>query len=169
MVLSAVDGQSRPSLCLCGKPRFHRHGCYWRKVAMVWVHRFLCIVCRTTVSMVPSRCVPYKHHPVRIINPVLDGMFEQGLSGRYFERVNPHGIHGSTAHRWRRQFEYHAGILGTEGALRLGMAPLTGAAKNIYQALKQPFASICEPFFRPLQVRLCATSPPLGIFRPLLL
>ena len=168
MVLSAADGQSRPSLCRCGKPQFHRHARYWRFVAMVWVYRFLCITCRTTVSMVPSTCVPYKRHPVQIINPVLDGMFEQERSGRYFERDNPHGIHGSTAHRWRREFTHHAGILGTEGALRLGMAPLTGAASDIYQAFKQRFSSLCEHFFTPLQLLLCGTSPPLGIFRPLL-
>lgn len=168
MVLSGVDEQSRPSLCRCGKPRFHCHGRYWRIVAGVWVYRFLCIACRATISMAPSTCVPYKHHPVKLINPVLDGMFEQGLSGRYYERDNPHGIHGSTAHRWRREFAHHAGVLGTEGALRLGMAPLTGAAKDIYQALKQRLSSISEHFFSPLQVLLCGRSPPLGIFRPLL-
>ena len=167
MILSCQDDASRPLLCRCKKFHFHRHGSYFRRIANVVVYRFICTSCRLTISMLPSSCVPFKHYPVRDINPVLDGMFLDGRSGRYYERIQPQGIHASTAHRWRREFEQHCTTLATEGARRLGIAPLTGIAAGVFQKLKEHFISHQGAFFSPLQVCLCSRFPPLGIFRVL--
>jgi hypothetical protein len=167
MVMSGGDGSSRPSRCRCGQRRFHRHGSYLRVVARAVVERFICPLCGLTVSMVPSSCVPFKHHPVRVINPVLEGMLLQGRSGRHYEREDPAGIAGSTACRWRREFAVHAPTLATEGAGRVGVGPVAGRARDVYGRLKERFAGHGEGFFMPLQVALCGRFPPLGVFRTL--
>ena len=167
MILSCRDGARRPSTCSCGHSHFHRHGSYLRAIANVVVHRCRCTACRLTISMLPSICVPFKHHPVGIINPVLDGMLMHDRSGRYYERTDPQGIRASTAHRWRREFEQHSTTLATEAAGRLGIAPLLGTAVKVYQRIKQHFTDQDGDFFSPLQVALCLQFPPLGIFRTL--
>ena len=168
MVLSCTaDSQNpnRPPFCRCGNHRFHGHGSYWRIIAQVLVQRFICLACKNTVSMIPSNCVPYKHHPVSVINPTLDGMILQGRSGRYYECELAEGIHGSTAYRWRQEFFQHSSVLATEGSQRLGLTPLSGSGQSIYQKLKAHFARFEDQFLKPFQVLLCSKSPPIGIFR----
>ena len=168
MVLSCnpdSENSNRPPFCRCGNLRFHGHGNYWRIVAQVLVQRFICLACKVTVSMIPSSCVPYKHHPVSVINPTLDGMILQGQSGRYYECKLALGIDGSTAYRWRQEFYQNSSILATEGSQRLGLQPLSGTGQSTYQKFKAHFSHFKDQFFTPFQVLLCSNSPPIGIFR----
>jgi hypothetical protein len=167
MILSFSGDGSRPSICRCKNQKFHRHGNYFRAIARVFVYRFRCASCLLTISMLPSMCVPYKRYPVGIINPVLDGMFLQDRSGHYYERIAPQGIHASTAHRWRNEFEQHSSTLATEAAHRLNIAALLGTGARVYRHLKKHFSDQYADFFGPLQLALCRRFPPLGIFRVL--
>lgn len=165
MILSSRGDGSGPAICRCKNRAFHVHGNYFRTIARVVVYRFRCTACLLTISMLPNTCVPYKQYPVTIMNPVLEGMFLHDRSGRYYERTDPHGIHASTAHRWRNEFEQHSSTLATEAAHRIKIATLLGTGAGVYRQLKQHFANQCADFFRPLQLALCRKYPPLGIFR----
>ena len=155
--------QVRPANCRCGGLHFYGHGSYLRVVAQQWVPRFLCTMCGVTVSMIPNSCVPYKHHPTKLIHQVIHGLLH-GRSGRDYQ----HEIAHSTAYRWRQDFSNYASALSTEGALRLGIDAIAGSVKHIYQQLGRHFqAEPDEDFFSVLQLRLCAQLPAIGIFRPL--
>jgi len=156
---------SRPPFCRCGNRHFHVHSYYWRVVAQVLIQRFICLACKRTVSMIPSSCVPYKHYPVAIINPVIDGMIVHGKSGQFYESEKRLGIHHSTTYRWYSEFCQHTSILATEGSRRLCLRPLSGAAKCIYQSLKSHFSGFGNQFFSALQPFLCSKPPPIGVFR----
>jgi hypothetical protein len=65
------DVVSRPEVCeRCKEDRFHRHGTYWRYVQMkhVKVARFVCAVCRLTVSMLPMFVLPYRNRLVEAVD-----------------------------------------------------------------------------------------------------
>ena len=156
--------QVRPTICQCGGGCFYGHGRFRRMIAQQWVQRFICSLCGVTVSMIPNSCVPYKHHPTKLINQVVHGLFH-GRSGRDYQ----HEIDCSTAYRWRQDFSNYASVLSTEGALRLGINAIAGSAKQIYRQLSMHFQAEPEDdFFSVLQVRLCAKLPAIGIFRPLI-
>ncbi len=155
--------QVRPPSCACGGRHFHGHGKFRRVIAQEWVQRFICRICGVTVSMIPNSCVPYKHHPTKLINLVVHGLFH-GRSARDYQCE----VDCSTAYRWRQDFSNYAPVLSTEGALRLGINAVVGTAKHLYQQLSNHFqAAPGNDFFRVLQVRLCAKLPAIGIFRPL--
>jgi len=157
--------QARPTKCKCKKSRFHRHGSYMRVIAGEQAFCFICRSCKTFVTIIPSSCVPYKHHPVSTIEPVLDGRLLEDKSGPQLERE--HWLYRSTVYRWVNEFSSHLGVLATEGSARLGITPLAGSLRQIYQGLKQHYSSF-SGFLNPLQVDLCRNFPPLGIFRPLI-
>ncbi len=168
MVLSydSVSGNSdRPPFCRCGNRHFHVHSYYWRKIARKLIKRFICLACRHTVSMIPNSCVPYKHHPVSVINPTLDDMMLNDRSGKNHNPAMPPDIHPSTAYRWCREFSQFSSVLATEGAKQLGIKPITGTAHNIYQTLKTHFSGLQNRFFTAFQVILCRQPPPIGVFR----
>lgn len=158
-----AGGQARPSKCRCGGRHFHRHGRYQRVITRKWVQRFICTVCGVTTSMIPNSCVPYKHHPTKLINEVIHGLFH-GQSGRDYQCE----VDRSTCYRWRQDFSNYAPVLSTEGALRLGINAMAGSAKQIYQHFFRHFkAKPGDDIFSILQVQLCAKLPAIGIFRPL--
>jgi hypothetical protein len=86
----------RPPFCRCGNQHFRSHGYYWRCIAQVLIERFICLVCKRTVSMIPNTCVPYKHYPVSVINPTLDMMLDE-QPGNDGKLELPPEIHRSTA------------------------------------------------------------------------
>ena len=157
--------QARPTKCACKKSRFQRHSSYWRKIAREWTFRFICRLCKTFVTIIPSSFVPYKHHPVSTIESALDSMVRQGRSGAVIEREV--GVHRITIHHWVKEFAGHCSVLATEGARRLGMAPLSGSFKRVYRTFKQHYMG--GQFFCRFQADLCRDFPPLGIFRPLIM
>ena len=157
--------QAHPHKCMCKNRRFHRNGRYWRIVAREWIYHFICIACGKHVSMVPSTCVPYKHHPASTIQFALDSVLNHGRSGHDLE-CEGLGVHGSCVYRWVKEFFCHIGVLATEGAKRLRVNPFSGSPKKIYQELKRHYPS--DKWLIKLQPALCIHLPPLGIFRPLI-
>jgi hypothetical protein len=91
------DVVSQPEVCEGCKARdgFHRHGVYWRYVQDVRrkVARFLCKVCRLTVSVLPAFVLPYR---CRLIEDV----------DRYFDAADAERREQSGAdtlrHYWRQ-------------------------------------------------------------------
>lgn len=168
MVLSydPVSGNLvRPPFCRCGKRHFHIHSYYRRIIAQVLITRFLCVACKHTISMIPNHCVPYKHHPVSVINPPLDNMMLNDQSTKDCESEMPPDIHRSTAYRWHQEFCQFSSILATEGARRLGIASISGTAKTVYQTIQAHFSTLQNQFFTAFQVALCRQPPPIGVFR----
>ena len=79
--------------------------------------------------------MPHKHHPVSTIEPALDGRLTQSKSGPELEREL--WVCRSTIYGWVKEFSGHLSVLATEGARRLGIKPLSGSIKQIYQGLKR--------------------------------
>ena len=157
--------EKRPTKCKCKKSRFQRHCSYLRVVAGEQAFCFICRSCKSFVTIIPSTCAPYKHHPISTIEAVLEGRLIQGESGLELERK--HWVYRSTVYQWVKGFSAHLRVLATEGAKRLGIPSLTGSVRQIYQGLKEHYSSSLG-FLTILQVDLCRNFPPLGIFRPLI-
>ena len=167
MVLSydaVTENLVRPPFCRCGNHHFHVHSYYWRVIAQVLIQRFICLACKHTVSMIPNHCVPYKHHPVSVINPSLDSMILNDRSCKPQSEIAK-DIHRSTPYRWCQEFSQFCSILATEGAKRLGMASISGTGSTIYQTIKAHFSNLGCNFFTTFQVILCSQPPPIGVFR----
>ena len=157
--------QARPHECACRNRRFHSNGRYFRVIAGEWIYHFLCTTCGKHISMVPSTCVPYKHHPASTIQFALDSVLEHGHSGFDLEREGL-GVHASSIYRWVKEFFCHIGVLATEGARRLRLKPFSGSFKQVYQGLSRQYP--LDKWLINLQPALCTYVPPLGIFRPLI-
>jgi hypothetical protein len=85
LIYLAVDNPfdvvSRPEVCAeckaCGK--FHRHGTYCRYIGneLRKVVRFICAVCRLTVSVLPGFVLPYRSRLVEEVNGYFMATTEQ--------------------------------------------------------------------------------------------
>ena len=157
--------QAQPQECACNNRKFHGHGKYWRIIARQWIYQFMCTLCHKHVSMVPSTCIPYKHHPASDIQAALDNVLKHGCSA-YDLECQRLGVHASCIYRWVKEFSCHSGVLATEGARRLKIKPFSGSFKQVYQRLSSLFCS--DKWLISLQPALCTYLPPLGIFRPLI-
>jgi len=75
------DVVSRPEVCeRCGeRDVFHRHGTYERYVwdKQVKVARFLCVLCRLTVSLLPSFVLPYRNRLMKNVDAYFVAADEQ--------------------------------------------------------------------------------------------
>lgn len=75
------DVVSRPEVCgRCGRRGcFHRHGTYVRYVwdKQVKVARFLCVLCRLTVSLLPAFVLPYRSRLVEKVDAYFMAADEQ--------------------------------------------------------------------------------------------
>ena len=157
--------QARPRQCLCKNRKFHCKGKYWRIIACAWIYQFVCTACRKHISMVPSTCVPYKHHLACDIQAALDNVFKRGCSA-YDLECQRLGVHASCIYRWIKEFSSHSSVLATEGARRLRIMPVSGSFKQVYQRLSKHYSS--DKWLIKLQPVLCTLLPPLGIFRTLI-
>ena len=167
MVLSYDSIQKnlvRPPFCSCGNRHFHVHGYYRRIIARVLIQRFICLSCKQTVSMIPNHCVPFKHHPVSVINPAIDSVILDDRPDKTQPEISG-DVHRTTPYRWRQEFSQFCSILATEGAKRLGITSISGTDRTIYQTIKSHFSKLGTKFFTALQVILCNQSPPIGVFR----
>jgi len=88
------------------------HGSYRRTVCdearsfVIRVKRFLCTLCRHTVSLLPSFCLPYRHYLTSTIQRVLSFRFEVSSSWKTIgERFSSSGTPGiNSCREWIRSF-----------------------------------------------------------------
>lgn len=167
-----VEAQ-RPSCCpLCGFPRPEGKGVYSRWVrfkhgrVLIDVRRLHCRnkSCGVTISLLPSFCVPFKHHAAQVVESCLEGVLGRGLSIRRWcmEKML---TDRSTAGTWVRQFVDHSGLLITEGAARAGFR-LCGSgrpARRLWAGLRRLASGAAV--LPSVQPALSAAGPRLGLFR----
>lgn len=167
----ACYAQARPERCVCDSTRFHRHGSYWRSVAGVKVFRFKCVLCKLVINLLPSRCVPHKHHPTELIEEVFEAVLSRGHPAWRLERGGAGdqpalGLHRSTVGRWLGEFRGHAAELVLEGFKRLGIPASGSGARVIYEAMRSGVeVPIGAGLFEVVQARLAKLFPIIGLFR----
>jgi len=99
------------------------------------------------------------------VERVLTNLVEQKRSAPQQEREGS-GITVSCMYRWYHELDSHINMLATEGAKRLGIAPLSGILQTVWRSLKAHVGA--EGFLMRLQEALVRDHPPLGIFRTLI-
>jgi hypothetical protein len=76
-----------PGCLLCGENGcLIGHGYYLRKVKgenqayFIWIKRWLCKICRRTLSVIPNFLLPYRHYLVRVVQMVVAAFYESEQS-----------------------------------------------------------------------------------------
>lgn len=157
-----------PPYCLCEnrqKSSFQRRGSYFRTVARVLCHFFVCTRCRIHITMLPSSCVPYKHYPADEINQHL-GQAVQGRSPHDIAKHDAPTMHESTIRCWLKEWIINSSYLASIASEKFSKV-FQGGFRSIYQSLSQQYSR--EYSFRDIQPDLCREYPPVGVFRPLIL
>jgi len=84
--------------------RIHNHGGYWRRRhpegrQSIWIERWLCVVCRRTLSVLPDDMFPYRSIHV--------DAFEEWLEAHYLGRAPPavREVEKECLERARKRFE----------------------------------------------------------------
>ena len=74
------------------------------------VKRFLCALCRQTVSILPTFCLPWRHYPASVIQTVLDARFlGHAAWSAIRRRFQPAEVPTATTCReWVRSFTEHS-------------------------------------------------------------
>ncbi len=87
---------------LVGHGSYQRTACDERQLFVIRVRRFLCTLCRHTVSLLPSFCVPCRHYLASTIETVLSLRFEAKASWQAIcLRFSPTGAPGlSSCREW---------------------------------------------------------------------
>src|SRR3990172_3189868 len=84
----------RPKTCprcdaadhLIGHGSYPRSVCDHNEALAIRVKRFLCTMCRHTISLLPSFCLPYRHYLAGVIQRVLDLRFQKQASWAIIRR-----------------------------------------------------------------------------------
>lgn len=110
----------RPECCpSCGTPRaFIGHGFYPRKpkdqtqVYRIWIKRWFCKACHTTLSVLPSFLLRFRHYLLVVIQQVVVARFEDNASWHQTaQQCAPDGLPSPrTIDRWCRSFAQQAAI-----------------------------------------------------------
>lgn len=108
----------RPERCpCCGTAHtFIGHGFYPRKpkdqtqVYRIWIKRWFCKACHTTLSLLPSFLLRFRHYLLAVIQQVVVARFEDGASWRATAcQCAPDGLPSPrTVGRWCQSFSVHA-------------------------------------------------------------
>jgi len=108
----------RPECCpSCGTPHvFIGHGFYPRKpkdqtqVYRIWIKRWFCKACHTTLSVLPSFLLRFRHYLLVVIEQVVVVRFENNASWHATtQRCAPDGLPSPrTIGRWCHAFAEHA-------------------------------------------------------------
>jgi len=104
----------RPKTCpqcdaadhLIGHGSYPRHVCDHNQQLAIRVKRLLCTICRHTVSLLPSFCLPHRHYLAAVIERVLDLRYQQQASwATICRRCAPSDLPvSSTIRAWVRGF-----------------------------------------------------------------
>ena len=154
-----------PPYCLCESAedsRFQRKGSRKRIIAQVVTYFFFCTSCQTHITMLPSSCVPYKHHPADEVNQHLDQAVQSGRNPHDIATHDSPKMHESTIRRWVNEWKVNSAYLASIASEKFSRV-FQGDFRVIYQTLFQ------RSRFRDVQPDLCRNYPPMGIFRPLIL
>lgn len=91
---------------LVGHGSYGRQPCDDKQVFSIRVKRFFCTVCRHTVSILPSFCLPYRHYLASTIQRVLAWRFSEGASWKAVcELFSPSQVPGlSSCREWVASF-----------------------------------------------------------------
>lgn len=160
----------RPMFCVCcGEPARNAggvlqlvgHGCYSRQVRgvcettwiVIWVRRFLCLVCGHTLSLLPDWLHPYRWYAATVI---IEALCRHALCGESSSSIGerfgrPRGeVAWRSLFRWRKELLISPSLWGWLGP-RLGiLKPALGraqAASHLRRLLTEgghPFHSILD-------------------------
>ena len=170
MIISYLDQgktPARPAYCRCNFQQGHyqKRGAYFRRVAQVWAYFFQCVRCQTHITMLPSTCVPYKHHPASEIEHCLDQSMSSERSPHVVDREDRRGVHRSTMYRWLSEWRVNSTQIASLANEKLSCL-ISGGFKRIYQALRRRYSS--GDILAAVQSELCRDYPPMGVLRPLI-
>ena len=158
---ASLAGQAKPPRCDCGATSFHRHGQYFRRVAKVYVPRVKCTSCKKTHSMLCSSCAPFKHYPLRELEPAVAGMSD-GQTTVDLERQA--GISRTTIARWYKDFADFLGALTEALTNEHQFTQVKPHPRPVYLAMQGHYQ--CQRPFGPVQQALSTQWPIRGLFRP---
>jgi len=122
----------------------------------VWIQMYRCSGCGQCISLLPTFCVPFKHHSAQTVNEVIDLLLVDYASRSFlYHRNYSFTVH--TAKRWAYE-------------LRLGVIPATESYHYFQSSLKvffegKGFFIIGHQYFVEIQNILSGRSPPCGLFR----
>lgn len=132
-----------PARNACGVLQVVGHGCYSRQVRgisesiwiVIWVRRFLCLVCGRTMSLLPDWLHPYRWYAASVIIEALCRHTFWGESSRTIgERFGRPGAATSwrSLFRWRKELLISASLWGWLGP-RLGIRkPASGRSQSAF-------------------------------------
>ena len=96
---SAVEG-------FVGHGSYSRHVCDHQEALLILVKRLLCKICRHTVSLLPSFCLPYRHYLTSVIQKVLSLRVQETRSwNQVLRSFQPYDLPArSTCREWTAAF-----------------------------------------------------------------
>ena len=154
--------------CPSCQTKLHRHGQRYRIVMQVWIQMFICPGCRQFVSLLPTFCIPFKHHSAQTVNEIIDLLLIDYVSHAFLYHQNySFAVH--TAKRWAHEFMTFLPKLSVILS-RLGVMNATESYHSFQSSLKVFFEGndsfINEhQYFSAVQKILSGRSPPCGLFR----
>ena len=148
--------------------KLHRHGQRYRIVLQVWIQMFICPGCHQCISLLPTFCIPFKHHSAQTVNEVIDLLLIDSVSQAFVYHQNySFAVH--TAKRWMHEFLIFLPKLSVILS-RLGVMNATESYHTFQSSLKVFFEGNCSfineyQYFTEVQNFLSGRSPPCGLFR----
>lgn len=164
LILSSLKSFSCSRCCA----KLHRHGHRYRIVMQVWIQMYRCPGCGQCVSLLPTFCIPFKHHSAKTVNEVIDLLLLDYVSGSFLYHKNySFAVH--TARRWCQEFLIFLPKLSVILS-RLGIMSSTDSYPYFQNSLKIFFEGRCtfianHDYFIEIQKILSGRSPPCGLFR----
>jgi hypothetical protein len=128
----------------------------------------ICPCCIQCVSLLPTFCIPFKHHSAQTVNEVIDLLLIEYVSQSFLYQQNySFAVH--TAKRWAHDFITFLPKLSVILS-HLGIIPATEDYHSFQSSLKVFFegnSSFIDEhqYFTEVQNFLSGLSPPCGVFR----
>jgi hypothetical protein len=134
----------------------------------VWVQMLICPCCNQCVSLLPTFCIPFKHHSAQTVNEIIDLLLIEYVSQSFLYQQNySFAVH--TAKRWAHEFSIFLPKLSVILS-GLGIINPTESYHIFQSSLKVFFegnGSFIDEhqYFIEVQKILSGRSPPCGLFR----
>lgn len=97
---------------LVGHGSYRRTACDEKRLLVIRIKRFLCTLCRHTISLLPSFCLPYRHYLASVIQTVLSLRFQTQSSWQAIcQRFLPSEVPAlSSCREWTAGFAVASGV-----------------------------------------------------------